>query len=68
MTNVKRARCPICKRRIATYVPAGGDGSAVRLRPHVRNATPDEDPARFGLRIICEGVQELLGPEDLDDD
>jgi hypothetical protein len=32
----ERMKCPNCGREVGTYIPSGGDGSAVRLRRHVR--------------------------------
>jgi len=26
--------CPVCGREVSAHIPAGGDGSALRLKPH----------------------------------
>lgn len=29
-----RYRCPACQKRVATYIPRGGDGSAIFFKRH----------------------------------
>jgi hypothetical protein len=35
----QRLPCETCNRPVATYLPRGGDGTALRVRPH---QTPDK--------------------------
>jgi hypothetical protein len=46
VTEYARAFCPDCKREVAVYVPAGGDGSGFIYRKH------DMEP---GSGRYCEG-------------
>lgn len=47
----ERATCPVCKRNVSTYVPAGGDGSVRLFRTH-KDATGAGD----GMR--CSGSKQ----------
>lgn len=50
-TKYERARCPYCGRDVATYVPAGGDGSDVKIMPH---ATPNRKPCPASAKMLGE--------------
>lgn len=41
MAEYERVICPSCHREIAAYVPAYGDGTGWKLRPHVTKAPTD---------------------------
>lgn len=44
-----RARCPACGRLVGAHFPAGGDGSAVRMRSHTQ---PTDDRLCHGKRVV----------------
>lgn len=46
----EKVACPVCGRRVAAYVPFGGDGSALRPVPH-------KHP---GKALPCVGRYELV--------
>ena len=50
--------CPVCGKRVGAYVPAGGDGSGVRIRKHNHRAF-----VRTTLKVQCEGSFEVVAPE-----
>lgn len=47
--RMERVECPECGKEVAAYVPAGGDGSALRPRAHVSDT---------GLK--CSGKHHLV--------
>ncbi|HYB97535.1 MAG TPA: hypothetical protein VEC57_00180 [Candidatus Limnocylindrales bacterium] len=47
----ERAACFVCGKNVATYVPAGGDGSVRLFRSHKRTG-----PA--GVPFICAGTRQ----------
>lgn len=57
-----RIKCPTCGREVGTYVPAGGDGTAVRPIKHQR-LTPEELAThRAGKQATCPGSYALVEP------
>ena len=46
-----RSRCVVCSGWFKTYVPKGGDGSLIVLRPHSREV----QIGTFVRRVRCEG-------------
>jgi len=50
----ERLTCPGCQRTISAYVPHRGDGSGLRVVPHIRpaTATAPGGPCDIGGRIV----------------
>jgi hypothetical protein len=52
MTVHERFLCPECGRDVAGLNPRGGDGSAIRLRPHNDQVGPDGLRCAVGARVF----------------
>lgn len=48
-----RYRCPVCQKRVATYIPRGGDGSGIFFKRH-KDRSEEKDCKGWGVEATAD--------------